>query len=83
MTADAAAERFLHEAAGRWRDMDRQLTWLRLKLEDDAVPSYRVGAAEGFTLFRGIGELGELVEQSFHDLQAVARSRNPNAELPR
>ena len=52
-----------------WRDANWRLVELRCKLEGRAVPSYRVGTAEGFTLFEGLPQLNGLVEESFVALQ--------------
>jgi hypothetical protein len=53
--------------------MDDSLKERRRSLDDEgleAVPSYRIGTAEGFSLFEGLGPAGEFVEEAFDALQA-------------
>lgn len=70
----------LREAAARWREQPKELERLLRALEGvgpDAVPSYRVGSAEGTVLYTGLNGLGEIVDESLkslHDDVAQARA---------
>jgi hypothetical protein len=61
----------LRAAARRWQSQPQELARLLSELSgegDEAVPSYRVGAAESTILFEGLDGLGEIVTETLEEL---------------
>jgi hypothetical protein len=57
----------LRATAERWRNQPEELSRLREILDSgggQAVPSYRIGSAEGTVLFAGLNGLGEIVKDA-------------------
>ena len=61
----------LRAAARRWQSQPEELARLLEELSgkgDEAVASYRVGAAESTILFEGLDGLGEIVTETLQEL---------------